>query len=197
MSLSIMKRSAIALLGFLMLLILPVSVFASDNFISFKGPSLTGMDVKSETTDKYFAPLSGVQVNSIDFSIQNEPSPLTSSGVLFAGKAKQSVITISKTVDFASPTLVSALAKGVKYQSATIYIRKQGLTVLEPYLAYTLSNVLVTNYSVSFTEGGDIPVEEIQLTYSAINMSYSKTDLKGALSPPTTATWNFSTNTVN
>jgi type VI secretion system secreted protein Hcp len=83
-----------------------------------------------------------------------------------AGKASVSDITITKTVDKASPTLSLACANGKHFPKATITLRKAG----KVYLRYELSNVLISSYQSGGHGGGGVPVDSLSLNFTKIQI---------------------------
>jgi len=96
-----------------------------------------------------------------------------------AGKVDVSDLQISKHVDAASPMLALACCKGTHYDSATLTMRKAGGTALE-YVTITLTDLIVTSYSVSEGGGGDLLTDTVTLNFSKFKYSFQPQDNKGA-----------------
>jgi len=96
-----------------------------------------------------------------------------------AGKVDVSDLQISKHVDAASPMLALACCKGTHYDSATLTMRKAGGTALE-YVTITLTNLIVTSYSVSEGGGGDLLTDTFTLNFGKFKYSFQPQDNKGA-----------------
>ena len=96
-----------------------------------------------------------------------------------AGKVDVSDLQISKHVDAASPMLALACCKGTHYDSATLTMRKAGGTALE-YVTITLTDLIVTSYSVSEGGGGDLLTDTFTLNFSKFKYSFQPQDNKGA-----------------
>jgi type VI secretion system secreted protein Hcp len=95
-----------------------------------------------------------------------------------AGKVDVQDLQISKNMDAASPNLALACCKGTHYDSATLTMRKAGGTALE-YVTLTLTDVLVSSYSVS-SGGGDLLQDTVSLNFGKFKYSYQPQDNKGA-----------------
>ena len=96
-----------------------------------------------------------------------------------AGKVDVSDLQISKHVDAASPMLALACCKGTHYDSATLTMRKAGGTALE-YVTITLTDLIVTSYSVSEGGGGDLLTDTFTLNFAKYKYSFQPQDNKGA-----------------
>jgi type VI secretion system secreted protein Hcp len=96
-----------------------------------------------------------------------------------AGKVDVSDMQISKHVDAASPMLALACCKGTHYDSATLTMRKAGGTALE-YVTITLTDLIVTSYSVSEGGGGDLLTDTVTLNFGKFKYSFQPQDNKGA-----------------
>ena len=96
-----------------------------------------------------------------------------------AGKVDVSDLQISKHVDAASPMLALACCKGTHYDSATLTMRKAGGTALE-YVTITLTDLIVTSYSVSEGGGGDLLTDTVTLNFAKFKYSFQPQDNKGA-----------------
>ncbi len=95
-----------------------------------------------------------------------------------AGKAAFSDLTITHTMDAASPNLALYCASGDHIKSGVLVNRKAGKDQQE-YLIFKLSDILITN--VSDSAGGDVPHESVSLTYSKIEMEYKPQKADGSL----------------
>jgi len=87
----------------------------------------------------------------------------------------------TKTLDKASPKLAEALLKGVIIPKVWI-----DLTVVaadgrrETYLAYELTNVLITSYELAgSSDSGSYPAEEFSLNFEEIKVTYTEFDNLG------------------
>jgi type VI secretion system secreted protein Hcp len=95
-----------------------------------------------------------------------------------AGKVDVQDLHVVKHIDAASPNLALSCAKGTHYDTATLTMRKAGGTALE-YVTLTLTDVLVSSYSVS-SSGGDQLQDTVALNFGKFKYSYQPQDNKGA-----------------
>jgi type VI secretion system secreted protein Hcp len=96
-----------------------------------------------------------------------------------AGKVDVHDIQITKNMDSSSPTLALACCKGTHYDTATLTMRKAGGTALE-YVTITLTDLIVTSYSVAGSVGSDVLQDQLSLNFSKFKYSYQPQDNKGA-----------------
>ena len=96
-----------------------------------------------------------------------------------AGKVDVQDITITKPIDAGSPTLSLSCAKGTHYDTAVLTMRKAGGTALE-YVTLTLTDVLVSSYSVAHSGGDDTLTDTVTLNFGKFKYSYQPQDNKGA-----------------
>ena len=87
-----------------------------------------------------------------------------------ATKPSLSEVTLSKSMDKASPYLFRESCVGKAIDKVETKFVKTSADALENYLTYTLDKVLVSSYSAS--SGGDEPSESISLAYTKIEMKY-------------------------
>ncbi len=99
-------------------------------------------------------------------------------GVSLTGNAREtsvasfSEIVITKSMDSASNDLAAACAKATPLDEIVItFVKDAGDDQLD-YLTYTLTDSLISGYSVS--SGGDTPSESISINYIKIKSVYKK-----------------------
>jgi type VI secretion system secreted protein Hcp len=114
-----------------------------------------------------------------------------------AGKVSMSDLTVTKELDKSSPRLMLACARGEHIREAVLILRSQAEEPVE-YLKITLSDLLVTSYSVAGTgsSGGDRPMESLSLNFSRIEIEYIPVDADGAPQEPVRASWDLVENTA-
>ena len=89
-----------------------------------------------------------------------------------AGKVSFHDLSITKVLDKSSVTLQQACASGKHFPKVTLVVRKAGG---QPYLEYTLSDVLVASYQLESVGGGDKPpLEQITLNFGALKIKYTQ-----------------------
>jgi type VI secretion system secreted protein Hcp len=96
-----------------------------------------------------------------------------------AGKVEVHDLQVIKYIDSSSPTVALGCAKGTHYDTATLTMRKAGGTALE-YVTLTLTDLIISSYSVSMSDGEDLLKETVALNFSKFKYSYQPQDNKGA-----------------
>jgi type VI secretion system secreted protein Hcp len=78
-----------------------------------------------------------------------------------------------KRIDKSSPKLMLSSADRVTVPTATFEARRAGRS--DPYLKYTLEDVMVTGYKPGGTcDGGNTPMEEVSLSFSKVTQEYTR-----------------------
>ncbi len=83
-----------------------------------------------------------------------------------------SEMVFTKTFDLASNDLSKAASNATNFPEIVITLRKETGGEGLDYLVYTLTNVLISGYSVS--SGGMTPSESVSLNYTTIKSTYKK-----------------------
>ncbi len=100
-----------------------------------------------------------------------------------------SEVTVTKLMDETTPYFFTEACVG-KSKKVEIHLVKTGDT-LESYMEYTLSDCMVSGYSVS--TGGDRPSESISLNFTKVEMKYIPFDDKHAAMAPIPAGYDLKT----
>jgi len=91
-----------------------------------------------------------------------------------AGQATLKELTITKTIDKASPVLARRCALGQHIQQVVLTVDRPGGSA-RPYMEYRLEDVLIK--SVQQAGSGDsIPLEEVSFVYERIQLTYTNRD---------------------
>jgi type VI secretion system secreted protein Hcp len=108
-----------------------------------------------------------IELNSFQFGVgRGVGSPTGSSSNREASTPSVSEVTVSKVLDEATGNLIKEAYSGAGKATAVIsFVRTDGGGGVT-YLEYTLSNVMLSGYSIS--SGGDKPVESISLNFTKI-----------------------------
>ncbi|MFC7486707.1 Hcp family type VI secretion system effector [Knoellia sp. CPCC 206453] len=97
-----------------------------------------------------------------------------------AGKATFHDFTFTHRVDMASPLLMKACATGEHLRDATITVRKAG-GIQQVYLIVTMTDLLVTDVSMSVIGEGDVTTESVVLTFAKVDLEYKPQKPDGSL----------------
>ncbi len=94
----------------------------------------------------------------------------------------------------ASPTLFLICANGKHLKEAKLTCRKAGEKP-QKFLEVTMSDVLVSSYQTGGSGGGEVPMDQISLNYSKIEIDYLAQDEKGLTKSAGKKFWDMKTNT--
>ncbi len=126
-----------------------------------------------------------IDISSFSHDIMNTRS---SGGGGGAGKVSLSDILVSKGIDKSSPKLMEACVTGKAIPSATLVaVPSNRENSSQPYMKYTLKDVLVSSYSASGASG-DLPSESLSLNFTKIEWTHSTRNADGTIEE-TTGGW--------
>jgi len=132
--------------------------------------------------------LEQIDVSSVSAGMSNAAN-LGAAGGGGAGKVSFQDFHFTKMTDSSSHALQLACADGTHIKEAVIYFRKQGAGKQQEYLVITLTEVIVSSYSMSGGGGGEHPSESFSLAFAKIKYEYKPQDEKGGLGGAKTFTW--------
>jgi type VI secretion system secreted protein Hcp len=101
-------------------------------------------------------------------------------GGLGAGKVDMSDFSLVKNIDKSSPSLMLACASGEHIKNASLVCRKAGKEQQE-YLKVTFSDLMVSSYQTSGSTGSPLPVEQVSLNFSKVEINYKEQKADGSL----------------
>lgn len=112
-----------------------------------------------------------IEVNSLQFGVGRA----ITSGVGKASDRESSApsiseVTVTKAMDAASPKIFAESCYGKSKPKIEFHLCKTDEGKLETYMEYTVSDVLISGYSVS--SGGDKPTESISFNFTKIEMKF-------------------------
>jgi type VI secretion system secreted protein Hcp len=159
-------------------------------FLEFPNPATGGVKVTGESQDKNHPDT--IEVRSISLGVQNATAIGSGSTGAGVGKAKFDALQVTRAVDVASPLLMKVLVTGAHFPEAVIYVRKADSDA--DYLVYQLATVFVTDLKWSADTGDDAPEETLQLTYGALQVTYTQQTTTGGSGSKVTTSWSQVTN---
>lgn len=111
-------------------------------------------------------------------------------------KPTLSEIAVTKVMDKTTPNLFSEACIGKSKPKVEIHVCQTG-DKISPYMEYTLSNVLISNYQVQGQNKCEnaAPLETINLNFDKIEMKYTPYDEKHNAGSPIPAGYDLSTGT--
>jgi type VI secretion system secreted protein Hcp len=98
-----------------------------------------------------------------------------------------------KKLDKASPVLMIACATGQHFKSAILTVRKAGGQQQE-YLKITMEDVMVSSYQVGGSSGSPVPMDQVSINFSKLEMSYKEQKPDGSLGGETKQKYDYSAN---
>jgi type VI secretion system secreted protein Hcp len=101
------------------------------------------------------------------------------------GPTKIESVSIQKLVDLASPLLLSASAQNKRISDGMLTTRKAGMGGAE-FLLFKMTNVVVTSVNVAASEATNAPTENVNLSFSKLELTYRATNPNGTPGPEKT-----------
>ena len=164
-----------------------------------------GMKTEAGMTIEIFLKIEGIDGESTDVKHKNEidilfyawsevqPAPAGGGGG-GAGKISMQDLHFSMLANKASPILFLACAKGERYKSAVLTVRRAGAAPTE-FLKWRFTDVLITSYQTAGdVTTGALPADHASLKFSRIEVEYSPVKPDGTLGTPVKAGWDSKTN---
>ena len=138
-------------------------------------------DIKGESKDQKHK--NEIDILAWSWGLTNSGSAHTGGGA-GSGKVHVQDITVTKWLDLASTSIVSAVAQGKHIPEVTLVVRKAGEKPLE-YLTITMKEVIVTAVSTGGSGGEDRLTENITLNFAKFKIQYTEqADTGGAGAKP-------------
>ncbi|MBI1425469.1 MAG: Hcp1 family type VI secretion system effector [Gammaproteobacteria bacterium] len=109
-----------------------------------------------------------------------------------SSKPSLSEITITKLADNSVAALFKEALTGSKGEEALLTFVRTGSDKVQEFMTYKLSDCIISSYSIS-AQGDEEPVENISLSYSAIEVSYKDHDASNKTGNPQRAAYNLVT----
>lgn len=135
-----------------------------------------------------------IEVNSFQWGVgRGISSPTGASADRESSAPSVSEITLSKPSDSASPKLLNEALQG-EGKTVLIDFCKTDKGKLEVYTTYTLTNCMISGYSVS--SGGDRPSESLSLNFTKVEYKNTPTGQAGETGSPETVTYDLASATV-
>lgn len=148
-------------------------------------------DVKGESKDSKHA--GEIEIESFSWGATQLGTSSHGTGA-GAGKVSMNDFHFVMRNNSASPTLFLFCANGKHLKEAKLTCRKAG-GKQEKFLEVTMSDVLVSNYQTGGSNGGEVPMDQISLNYSKIEIDYLAQDEKGITKSAGKKWWDMKTNT--
>ena len=141
--------------------------------------------VEGETSKKGFE--KQIEISSFNWGVSQTTTAHGGSSGGTAGKAHVQDISFTKTIDKSSPTMIQGCMKGMTFRKTTGDVQM-------PYLIYTLTDCVLSSYSISASNGSEEMHEHFALNFTSIKMEYVVQEKGGTKGGQNTATWDVTTN---
>jgi type VI secretion system secreted protein Hcp len=164
-----LKKLVIMLGACILIFALPVSAFAADS----TGLVLNGIQGSGNTGGP-----GAIDVLSISFGA-SAPAQQDSKTGISTGKPEYSDISIMKTMDKSSLSILSHLITGKPISDGTLYVQKNVGNKPITYLKIHLRNIVITGYN--YSASSERPTESVALR--AEQMDFEYTELKADGTP--------------
>jgi len=150
--------------------------------IYVKYASITG-DVTAAGHEKW------IELNSFQWGVgRGISSPTGGSADRESSAPSVSEIVVTKAADSASSKLLDESLEG-EGEDVTIDFCKTDKGKLEVYISYTLTNTMISGFSLS--SGGDRPQESISFNFTKIEAKYTEMGATGATGTPSAVTYDI------
>jgi type VI secretion system secreted protein Hcp len=135
-----------------------------------------------------------IEILSFSWGVSNSGATHSGGGG-GAGKATFQDFNFMSMLQKSSPKIWLACATGEHIKSAVLTLRKAGGdSAGAEFYKVTLTDVLVSSFQESGSEGGDLPFDSFSLNYAKIRTDYTLVNQKGALGGTTSAEFDIGKN---
>lgn len=155
-----------------------------------------GADIKGDSLLEGYA--DKIELMSYSHNVAMQVTNDVSNSERTSGKPFIGEFTATKFIDTSTPTLNEYCCSGKPIAEAKITIGRnaaEGSGKLLPFIVYTLSNVVLSNVSVSGGTGGK-PVESLSLNFTKIKWELTAQKDDGTKEGTAASTWDLAANKV-
>jgi hypothetical protein len=185
--------AALALLG---IALLSAAAEADDIFVVFENPAAGALAVKGAALEDEMAKLGALEVDAVDFGIENAVVIDPQDGATGPGRPDFLPLKMTLPLGPGVAALLQTAGAGGHYGDVTVHFRTSGRQAVD-YATLALKLVAVTSVEIS-ANPDEPPQAEIALTYGSMKLDVYPIDAKGAVAPtPETGQWNAMTGTAD
>ncbi|MFL9988762.1 Hcp family type VI secretion system effector [Paraburkholderia sediminicola] len=155
-----------------------------------------GSDIKGECTLQGYT--DKIELMSYSHNVAMQVTNDVSNSERTSGKPHIGEFTVTKFIDVSTPTLNEYCCAGKALASATVIVGRnaaEGDGKIMPFITYTLSNVVLSNVSVSGGAGSK-PVETLSLNFTKIKWELTAQKDDGSKEGTAASTWDLAANVV-
>jgi type VI secretion system secreted protein Hcp len=156
-----------------------------------------GTDIKGECTLEGYT--DKIELMSYSHNVAMQVTNDVSNSERTSGKPHVGEFTVTKFVDVSTPTLNEYCCGGKAIATATVIVGRNAAESdgkIMPFITYTLSNVILSNVSVSGGSGGK-PVETLSLNFTKIKWELTAQKDDGAKEGTAASTWDMAANKLS
>lgn len=114
-----------------------------------------------------------IDVQNFSFAVMSPRDPQS-------GQVKDTQITVTKTVDVASPKLMQASNSGKHFKSITLdIVNANAQGVPQEVYRVVLTDVLISRFVQNPAVGNSQPTESVTFNFTKMEVTYGKTDARG------------------
>lgn len=129
-------------------------------------------NIKGETKEDLYASDNGIDISSFSWSSHRGATMGAGKG-RSEGTAHVGEISLSKTMCKASTPIHKYMCEAGNLQADLYILKSAGDDTKFPYYHLKLKDVLITNYAVSASDGGGIPMESLTLAFEEFTETYT------------------------
>lgn len=165
-------------------------------FAVFEDPTGGAVAVKGDASDTAMAKLGALEVDTVDFGIENPLVIDPRDDAIGPGRANFKPLGMSLPLGPGVPALLQTSGAGGHYGGLTLHFRTDAASPIE-YATVALKVVTVSSVEIS-ASAGNPPQATITLGYGALKLDSFAQDAKGAVADtPETGAWNAMTGTTD
>ncbi|HCL5346081.1 TPA: type VI secretion system tube protein Hcp [Salmonella enterica] len=127
--------------------------------------------------------------HNVAMQVRNDVSPAERT----FGRAHVGEMSLTKLVDFATPVLNEYCCSGRVVSKAVLTLCRNDDGKMQPFIVYILTNVLISQLSVSGGAGGK-PVETMSLNFTKIEWQITARQSEGAQQESRSSVWDLAMN---
>ena len=115
-----------------------------------------------------------IDISSFSWGASNSGSAHTGGGASGGGKGNIHDMSLTKTVDNASPTLFKLCYQGKHIGSGKLHVRKSAGEDKLEYQLFEMTEIYITNVSMGDAAGNETPSESFTLTFAKMKYTYKQ-----------------------
>jgi len=131
--------------------------------------------IKGNVTTKGYEGTIELRQGGVNYS-RNVQTKVGNASNRQVGAAQISTFHIEKVADASSSKLTARMLTGQVIPSAQIFMCNSEKEASQPHVTYTLSNVVIKNINNTLTAGSTLPLEDLELDFTKIEVCFNPTD---------------------